>query len=152
VRVYLDASALNRPFDDQRLSRNRLETEAVLAILEWIETGQVKLVSSAALLYENLMSPLLDRREYVATYLGLASSFVEANPVLLQRARQIEKQGIAPLDALHLASAEKGRAEWFITCDDRILKRARHGKVTIRATVGTPIDFVATRKGTNGQS
>ena len=53
-RVYLDASALNRPFDDQRLSRNRLEAEAVLVILESVETGQIKLVGSAALVYENL--------------------------------------------------------------------------------------------------
>jgi predicted nucleic acid-binding protein len=84
--------------------------------------------------------------------LALASSFVEANPVLLQRAREIEKQAIAPLDALHLASAEKGRAEWFVTCDDRILRRARHGKLTIRPRVGTPIELVETRKGANGQS
>ena len=65
VRIYLDASALNRPFDDQRLSRNRLEAEAVLAILEWVETGKLELISSAALVYENLMSPLVERREYV---------------------------------------------------------------------------------------
>ena len=95
------------------------------------------------------MSPLLDRREYVGTYLGLAASLVEVNPVLLQRAREIEKQGIAPLDALHLASAEKGRAEWFVTCDDRILKRARQGKLDVRPRVGTPIEFMATMKGTN---
>ena len=36
VKVYLDASALNRPFDDQSLPRNRLETEAVIVILDQI--------------------------------------------------------------------------------------------------------------------
>lgn len=146
----MDASALNRPFDDQQLSRNRLETEAVLAMLESIEAGEVELVSSAALVYENLNSPLVERREYVATYLALAGTFVSASPALLERARQIERQGITPIDALHLASAERGRASWFVTCDDRILKRARLGKVNIGPTVGTPIEFVA-RKDFHGQ-
>lgn len=93
MRLYLDASALNRPFDDRRLSRNRLEAEAVLAILEWVEAGKIKLVSSAALVYENLMSPLAERREYVATYLALAVTVVYANPALLERARAIQRRG-----------------------------------------------------------
>ena len=152
VRLYLDASALNRPFDDRRLSRNRLEAEAVLAILEWIEAGEIELISSAALAYENLMSPLIERREYVITYLTLATTFVATDPALLQRAREFEAQGMRPLDALHLASAERGRAESFVTCDDRILKRARQGRLGTRLTIGTPIEFVATRKKTNGES
>ena len=152
VRIYLDASTLNRPFDDHRLSRNRLEAEAVLAILEWIETGKIELISSAALVYENMMSPLIERREYVTTYLALATTFVVTDPVLLQRAREFETQGIRPLDALHLASAERGHAASFVTCDDRILKRARRGKLDTRLTIGTPVEFVATRKKTNGQS
>jgi len=152
VRIYLDASALNRPFDDQRLSRNRLEAEAVLAILEWIETGKIELISSAVLIYENLMSPLIERREYVTTYLNLATTFVATDPALLQRARGFEARGIRPLDALHLASAERGRVEWFVTCDDRILRRAHRGELGTHPTIGTPIEFVATRKKSNGQS
>jgi predicted nucleic acid-binding protein len=152
VRIYLDASALNRPFDDQRLSRNRLEAEAVLAILEWVEVARIELISSAALMYENLMSPLIQRREYVWTYLALATTHVAADAALLQRAREIETQGMRPLDALHLASAERGRAGWFVTCDDRILRRTRRGKLDARLTIGTPIEFVATRKKTNGES
>lgn len=150
MRIYLDTSALNRPFDDQRLSRNRLEAEAALAILEWIEAGKIELISSAGLVYENLMSPLIERREYVTTYLNLATTFVATDSALLQRAREFEAQGMRPLDALHLASAEHGRAEWFITCDDRILRGARRGKLGTRPTIGTPIEFVATRKQSNG--
>ena len=152
VRIYLDASALNRPFDDQRLSRNRIEAEAVLAILERIEAGHIELISSAALAYENLMSPLVERREYVTTYLNIAATFVPADEALLLRAREFEARGMRPLDALHLASAERGRARWFITCDDRILKRARGGKLETRLEIGTPVEFVASRKKTNGES
>jgi predicted nucleic acid-binding protein len=31
--------------------------------------------------------------------------------------------GIKPLDALHLASAESGKADYFCTCDDKIIKK-----------------------------
>jgi len=128
VRIYLDASALNRPFDDQRLSRNRLEAAAVLAILEWIETGKIALISSAALVYENMMSPLIDRREYVTTYLALATSFVAADPALLRRATEFEAQGMRPLDALHLASIEflrgLGQRPSLATYDQRLAAAA----------------------------
>lgn len=70
MKIYLDASTLNRPFDEQSLLRNRLEAEAVIAILDKIERGALELISSSALLYENLMSPFIYRRQYVATYLG----------------------------------------------------------------------------------
>ena len=149
-KVYLDASALNRPFDDQSLPRNRLETEAVIVILDKIETGIVEMISSSALLYENLKSPLVYRKEYVATYLDMASIFVAADEALRERAREIAQQGIAPLDALHLASAERAKADWFLTCDDRMLRKARNGKLAVGVKVSTPIEFVAERRLVDG--
>lgn len=146
MKIYLNASALNRPFDDQSLPRNRLEAEAALAILDKVEGEDIELISSSALLYENLMSPLVDRRAYIATYLDMASDFVVADEALRERAREIEQEGIAPLDALHLASAERAGAEWFIACDDRILRRARRGRLPVRLKVSTPVAFVAERR------
>jgi predicted nucleic acid-binding protein len=145
LKVYLDASALNRPFDNQNLSRNRLETEAVIIILAQVEQGSVTMISSSALLYENMKSPLIYRREYVTTYLALASTFVTLDEALRERARQIVQQGIAPLDAIHLASAERAEVDWFLTCDDRILRKARRRKLTEGVKVSTPIEFVVER-------
>ena len=34
LKIYLDTSVYNRPFDDQRQTKIRLETEAFLSILE----------------------------------------------------------------------------------------------------------------------
>jgi predicted nucleic acid-binding protein len=42
-----------------------------------------------------------------------------------RRARKFEALGLQPLDALHLASAEEAQADYFCTCDDRFLKRAK---------------------------
>lgn len=38
-RVYLDVCVLNRLFDDQRQMRIRLETDAILLILKFIQEG-----------------------------------------------------------------------------------------------------------------
>jgi len=118
----------------------------MIAILDKVEEGVVELISSSVLLYENLKSPLVDRREYIATYLDMASVFVTADETLRERAREITQQGIAPLDALHLASAERAGVGWFVTCDDRILRKARAKRLTVRVKVCTPIEFVADRR------
>jgi hypothetical protein len=45
-RIYLDVCCFNHPFDDQTQPRIRVETEAVLAILENCEMGQWELIGS----------------------------------------------------------------------------------------------------------
>ena len=53
MRVYLDLSCFNRPFDDQSQARIAEETAAVFAILRRIEDGEDELVWSAVLTLEN---------------------------------------------------------------------------------------------------
>ncbi|RMD73126.1 MAG: PIN domain-containing protein [Chloroflexi bacterium] len=36
------------------------------------------------------------------------------------RAQQFLAYGLKPLDALHVALAEAGKADYFCTCDDRL--------------------------------
>jgi len=47
LRLYLDNSVLNRPYDDQRQPRIWLETLALSIILQMAEAGEVELVKSA---------------------------------------------------------------------------------------------------------
>ncbi len=39
--------------------------------------------------------------------------------------RVLNQAGFKPLDALHFACAVESGADYFCTCDDRLLKRAR---------------------------
>jgi hypothetical protein len=48
MKVYLDVSCLNRPFDDKSQPRIHLEAEAVMAILDRCETANWTHVASAA--------------------------------------------------------------------------------------------------------
>ncbi|MGF1519096.1 MAG: PIN domain-containing protein, partial [Nodosilinea sp.] len=39
MKIYLDTSIYNRPFDDQRQPKVFLETQAVILILQMVEAG-----------------------------------------------------------------------------------------------------------------
>lgn len=125
MRLYLDLNCFNRPFDDQSQGRIRRETEAILAILTRIVERADSLVWSWALDWENARHPIADRREEIGLWRHQAVERVELTLPLEARTRQIHACGIPPLDASHLASAEAGGAEAFLTCDDVLLNRAR---------------------------
>jgi predicted nucleic acid-binding protein len=125
MRIYLDNCSLQRPLDDQTQPRIERETTAIIAILSACETGNLTLVSSEILLAEIVETFDLERREMTLGILDIAGETIIVNRKIEERAREIEKSGIKAMDALHLASAERGRAEYFCTCDDKLLKRAR---------------------------
>jgi len=51
-RIYLDACCLNRPFDNQTQERIRLESEAVLLILNRLQQCQAEWIGSGVLEFE----------------------------------------------------------------------------------------------------
>ena len=122
--VYLDICALKRPFDDARSERIRHEAEAVARIFEKVENGSIQLVVSPAHRFENDRNPREDRRLATALWLQKADQSVDATPDIDERARLLTSLGFGPLHALHLAFAEKSEAQWFVTTDDRLLRRA----------------------------
>ena len=50
------------------------------------------------------------------------------------RALGLEQAGLKALDALHLACAEAARADSFLTCDDRLIRRYL-GQMTVQNPV-----------------
>jgi predicted nucleic acid-binding protein len=57
------------------------------------------------------------------------------------RAANLMTFGIKPLDALHVALAETGNADYFCTCDDRLLRNAKQVK-DLMVKVANPVDLV----------
>lgn len=125
MRIYFDNCSLQRPLDDQAQPRIEWETGAVIAILAACETGDATLVSSEVLLAEIAGTFDLERRETTLGILGIAQETIVVGEEIEERAQELENFGIGTMDTLHLASAEAGRAEYFCTCDDKLLKRAR---------------------------
>ena len=65
MKVYLDVSCLNRPFDDQSQAGIRLEAEAVTIILGRVDGGLWRQVSSEMAVIETDAIPDADRRARV---------------------------------------------------------------------------------------
>ncbi len=124
-KVYLDTCSLQRPLDSKTQLRIVLEAEAVLGVLALAESGEVELVSSQALVFEIRRNPNPVRLEYALEVVSKAKTLVAVNPQVEKRARELERLAIKPLDALHLASAEEAQADYFCTCDDALLKKAK---------------------------
>src|SRR3989338_8542480 len=122
IKVYLDTSVYNRPFDDQSQIRIRLETEAFLSILEKAISGSIVIIGSSVLTYENSKNPFTERRERVLNYLSSVTKFIRLNDSIKKRALLLEGIGIDSIDALHIAFAEFGEADYFVTSDNDIIK------------------------------
>lgn len=139
MRVYLDNCALNRPFDDQTQIRNRLESEAKLEIQKQIRGGAFELIWSYMIDFENSANPFEERRTRIQAWSALASAFVATTPELIARAEALHLLGFRKKDSLHLACAEAGSCDRFITTDDGILRKR---SAISNLVILNPIEFV----------
>lgn len=137
MRIYIDTSVFNRPFDNQTQPRIILETQALRTILQLIEDGPLELVGSSVLDYENSRNASPPRRHWVRQCLQLAKTHQPLHNATIQRAKMLEQTGIKQVDALHIASAETAECEVFLACDDRLLRRYQG---PVRAL--NPVNFV----------
>jgi predicted nucleic acid-binding protein len=153
IQLYLDTNVLCRPFDDQRISRVRLETDAFERILEKVRQDEATLISSEILLFEiqRIIQP--GKRAKASVYLRMARAYHAMTDKTLTLARRItERFKLQPRDALHAASALLEGSEYFLTCDDGITKRFKRRSLsaTIDETqrrildVMNPVAFVET--------
>jgi len=142
VRIYLDMCSIQRPLDTRDQVRIAVEAEAILGILALGELEELDLVASDALVFEAEQNPHPARKRYAFEVLAKAKVFVHSGEQVEARARSLLSQGIKPLDALHLASAEAGQADFCCTCDDRFLKRARETAYPPTRVV-SPLELIA---------
>lgn len=126
MKIYLDCCCLQRPFDDKSQPRVSVEAEAILVVLALCESGYLKLISSDALLLEITQIPDQVRKEDALKILNLAKKTVELTSEIETLARKFGAYGIKTLDALHLAFASFSKTDYFCTCDDTFLRKAKH--------------------------
>ena len=125
MRIYLDSCCLQRPLDDQTQPRIRVESEAVLAILTIVQTGELSLLNSEALEYEVSRIPDEVRRNEVMAVLALTNERLEINDEVEALAESLEIRGVRSMDAVHLALASTAKADFFGTCDDKFLRTSQ---------------------------
>jgi len=147
--VYLDTNVYCRPLDDQEDKRIRAETEAFLKIVYLAEKGEIAIISSEYVKFEIELFKDPNRRKNIRGFEKTLSK-IEVTGVnnLTTMAKEIKaKCNLNPLDALHLAAACKGKADFLITCDDEILNKTyclqtTAAKKGYRLKVRNPIHYI----------
>ena len=139
MKVYLDNCCFNRPYDDQSHLRIRLEAEAKLKIQEDIRNGHLELVWSYIFDYENSKNPFRERKEQISKWKKYAVDDVGENERVLQIAKMLFEKGLKKIDSLHVACAIHASADYFLTTDDGILKKAT---LVQEIHVTDPIGFI----------
>lgn len=143
VRIYLNSCVYNRPFDDYQMDEKIfVEAMAFYVVLHWVENNKIQLISSDALLYECEQIIDTERKRRVRTYLKRAIHFVELSEQIIERARIINSYGFKSIDALHIAMAESGLAEYFVTCDNSIIKRGKALQDKLKVKVYGILEFL----------
>jgi predicted nucleic acid-binding protein len=142
MKIYLDVCCLNRPFDDHRQERIRFESEAVITILDRCHSKTLTLLSSEVVDLEISKIPDDNRRQKVILSSSISKINVVVDDEIKKRARELYKLGFKSFDAFHIACAEKGLADVFLTTDDHLLKRAISKRKFIKVRVENPLRWL----------
>jgi predicted nucleic acid-binding protein len=115
-----------------------METLALALVLQLVEAGEATLVNSSVLEFENSRNPISLRQDWMARCLGQSTEYQRVNESIRERAESLEAHGLKAIDSLHVACAEAARVDYFLTCDDRLLKKQKY----LGIPPMNPLDFV----------
>ena len=141
-KIYLDVCCLNRPFDDQSQARIRLEAEAILLIMARLQTNEWQWLSSGAISHEVSQTPNPEIRHRVQVLTTAVHQVVPLTHTEISRAKILQTFGFKQWDALHLACAESGQADIFLTTDDKLLQLAQRLTDQLKVRVENPLAWL----------
>jgi hypothetical protein len=140
MRLYLDCCCYNRPFDDLSQERVRLESDSVLAIITRSLMNGDTILGSGTLGLEIAAIRNPEKRAKVADLCQVVTERIAHSESLEQRAKQLQLERLHVMDSFHVASAEIGQADIFLTVDDKLIKLCRKIPLTVR--VMNPLEYI----------
>lgn len=136
----------NRIFDDQSRLRIRFETSAIEMIFSLIDKSIYKLCLSFILEDENNKNPFIERKNYIRVLSKACKIIIPPSDNILNTAKHLMSVSNAKAkDALHVSCAIECGAEYFITCDDRLIKTLNKSQTewnSSKIKIMNPIDFL----------
>ncbi|MDR1181808.1 MAG: hypothetical protein LBL13_07500 [Bacteroidales bacterium] len=136
-RIYLDNCSFNRPYDDQTILRNYLESEAKTYIQIQIINKVFELVWSYMMDYEIFFNPFDNRRNQIQKWKSVAKINIQYSESNILLAKEIQKQNIKVKDSIHVACAIEAECKYYITTDDKLLNKNIDNII-----ITDPIDFI----------
>ena len=123
LNIYFDNCCFNRPYDNQAQLRIELETKAKLFIQNLVVDGKVKLTISSVSRLENNDNPFPFRRMAITDFFRNADFIVTSTDEIRTMASNLVNDGLKSKDSAHIACAISAECDYFITTDDKLLKR-----------------------------
>lgn len=142
VKIYLDACCLNRPFDDQSQDRLKIETDAILSILSHCQSGEWELIGSEVIDLEISKIPDDERKEKVSILISITNFKVSLDEEIEMRAIELSQLKFHSYDALHIACAERSKADIMLTTDDSLLKKAMEHMDFLKVKIENPVRWL----------
>ncbi len=110
-----------------------------------IRSGSLSLVWSAVMDLENAANPDINRKVTVEDWQKIGLVDVPVSRRVENIADKLALIGVKPMDALHVACAIEGEAEYFLTTDKALLRKmAKHDQLR----VVDPVDCIRVYKET----
>lgn len=146
-RIYLDTCCVCRSHDEQAQSRVKCETDAIMQIISHCRDGELHWVDSAVLRFEINEISDLKKRSVINSFLNSIPrvALISVNTTEILRGKQLEALGFKYRDASHLACAESGKADFFLTTDDGVIGKAKHVSSQLRVRVDNPDSWLQKR-------
>ena len=89
--------------------------------------------------FENKQNPFEERQDAIRKWKKFGELDIEEKESVLNRTRGLTEIGLKAKDALHIACAIEGKANYFLTTDDEILKKCSTYK---EISVINPLGFL----------
>lgn len=134
LKIYFDTCCLSRLFDPPTQERVRQEAEAISRVLTYCSRDHLYWVSSTILSDEIEQTADLRKRSQIEALMSHVHQTISAGADVVTRSEDLKLLGFQKLDALHIACAEIGEVDVFLTTDDKLLRRAKryHSRLHIR--------------------
>lgn len=132
MKVYMDNCCYYRPFDDQTQDRILLEADAILAIIYRCGQCKLELIGSDILDYEMSNTKDTSKFQKANAMYSAATVKISLSSEIQERANQLQNFGLKPYDCLHLASAEIGGVDVYLTTDDNLIKWVKASDIKIQ--------------------
>lgn len=141
VLIYLDYNCFQRGFDDPNQIRIQMEALACQELFIKAERGDIQLIWSFMHEDENYLCPFPERKMEVFRLSNLCKVRVGPEKDIYDNAKLFQQRGgLSSKDAVHLSCAYYIKAEFFLTCDDELIKQAK--RLNLKIKVMNPVDYI----------
>ena len=137
----LDYNCFQRGFDDLTQTRIKMEAIACQDIFTQAESNKVTLIWSFMHQDETLLCPFPQRKYAVLAMANICRIKIPPQIEIIKLAKSFQQQSkLSSKDAIHVAAAEHIKANFFLTCDDNLIKQAL--KLNLQTAIINPVDYI----------